>query len=73
MHKKGLLGKAGGKSDYGVVTESYHNEFSDMCMLTPTWLARAVEVTGKRNPIETAEEIVVRTLAFLDSVKIVLA
>lgn len=62
LHKKGSLGK---QSEFGVIAAARHNEFSDMCFLTPLWLARSLNVTGVRSPINTATEIVDRTLAFL--------
>jgi pimeloyl-ACP methyl ester carboxylesterase len=63
LHKQGSLGLHG---DFGVITSAHHNEFSDMCFLTPLWLARALKVTGIRNPIDTAADMVDRTLAFLE-------
>ena len=68
MHQKGRLGLAGGLSDFAVIKEAYHNEFSDMCMLTPLWLARGTGVTGPRNPLETAKEIEERTWKFVSSI-----
>lgn len=69
MHKNGTLGRKGGPSDFGVIAEAHHNEFSDMCMMTPLWLARDAGLTGKRNPLETAAEISERTKVFLESVR----
>jgi len=56
-------------SEFSVIPEMHHNEFSDMCMLTPLWLARAVGVTGRRNPFETAKDVRDKTLAFLVAAK----
>jgi pimeloyl-ACP methyl ester carboxylesterase len=67
MHQQGKLGRRG--SDFGVIPESHHNEFSDTSKLTPVWLGRMVGVTGKRSPLETGEEIKERTLAFLELVR----
>jgi pimeloyl-ACP methyl ester carboxylesterase len=68
MRQKGRLGPKDGSSDYAIIKDAHHNEFSDTCMLTPLWLAREVGVTGKRNPHSTAKEIEERTRAFLDAV-----
>jgi hypothetical protein len=57
MYDKGLLGRTDNKNshmEYKIIKEAHHNEFSDMCMLTPLWLARSTGVTGTRNPIDTA-------------------
>jgi platelet-activating factor acetylhydrolase len=66
MHKVGSMGQYG---NFAVIRDAFHNEFSDMCLLTPLWLARALQVTGSRDPKETAQEIVHRSLAFLESIK----
>ena len=58
-----------GASDFGVIKEAKHQEFSDTCMLTPLWLARATGLTGVRNPNETAEEIAARTVEFLEAIR----
>ena len=50
LHARQALGPTGGTSDVGVISKSKHQEFSDTCMLTPTWLARATGLTGERNP-----------------------
>jgi hypothetical protein len=68
MHQKGRLGPPDGLSDFGVIQDAVHSEFSDMCMLTPLWLARGAGATGPRNPLETAREIEERTWKFLSSV-----
>jgi hypothetical protein len=62
-------GKLSDMSEVGKVKGAHHSEFSDMCMMTPLWLARAVGVTGTRNPHETGSEIRHRTLAFLEKVR----
>lgn len=53
-------------TEVNVIWNAHHNEFSDSCLMTPIWLARQVGLTGKRNPLETAEEISNRTLNFLE-------
>mmetsp|Transcript_11077 Transcript_11077/g.24691 ORF Transcript_11077/g.24691 Transcript_11077/m.24691 type:complete len:560 (-) Transcript_11077:59-1738(-) len=65
MHREGLVGPKDGVGHFAVIAEAHHNEFSDTCMLTPTWLGRSVGATGSRNPLETAREIHERTVAFL--------
>ena len=57
-------------AEFALIRDSAHNEFSDSCMMTPVWLARALNVTGKRNPQQTAEEISKRTLGFLDTIRL---
>ena len=69
MHERGVLGPKEGTSDVGVIQKAKHQEFSDTCMLTPIWLARATGLTGERNPHETAAEIGARTLDFLQSAR----
>lgn len=66
MHQTGELGAD--TSDFGVIQDAHHTEFSDTSMMTPLWLARSVGVTGKRNPRDTAEEILNRTVDFLSAV-----
>eukprot|EP00797_Seminavis_robusta_P023670 Sro390_g132960.2 (483) ;mRNA; r:58774-60222 len=69
MFAKGRLGTPDqGVVDFGVIDQANHNEFSDMCMITPLWLARGSGVTGARNPLETAHEIEKRTWKFISSV-----
>lgn len=68
MKKRGVLGPKDGTCEFGVVSKAQHNEFSDTCVMTPLWLARAVGVTGPRNPLDTAEEIALRTKSFLDTI-----
>lgn len=69
MHDHGKLCQACTTS-FDMIWNAHHNEFSDSCMMTPVWLARAVGLTGKRNPIETSEEISQRTLKFLEQVRL---
>ena len=69
LFKRGLLGRAHGASDLGFVYNSQHSEFSDSCMKVPLWIARAVKMTGIRNPHETAEEIMTRTSSFIAEVR----
>ena len=57
-------------TEVNVIWNAHHNEFSDSCLMTPVWLARRVGLTGKRNPLETAEEISNRTLAFLEQFRL---
>ena len=68
MHEKGRLGPADGVTGFAVVQEAVHNEFSDMCMITPLWLGRGIGATGGRNPLETAREIEEHTWKFVNSV-----
>lgn len=69
MHKHGQLGpRLNNCSDCVYIHHAQHSEFSDSCMMTPLWLARAIEFTGKRNPHETAQEIADRTIDFLERV-----
>jgi dienelactone hydrolase len=70
MHERGRFGPAGsGASQVAVIAGAHHSEFSDTCMLTPTWLARATGITGERNPLETALEIHQHTLSFLKALR----
>ena len=69
MHENCVLGPKQGTTDVGVIQKAKHQEFSDSCMLTPTWLARATGLTGERNPHETAAEIATRTLEFLEATR----
>lgn len=65
MYARGQFGPPHGSSRVAVIDGAHHNEFLDTCLLTPVWLARATGITGKRNPIETAEEIHAYTISFL--------
>lgn len=67
MHQQGELGPD--TSQFGVITDAHHTEFSDTCILTPLWLARSVGLTGKRHPRDTAEEINRKTVEFMSSVE----
>ena len=72
MYERGQFGPrdiATNVSHVGVIDQAYHNEFSDTCMITPLWLARASKITGSRNPIDTAYEIHERSLNFLQAWK----
>ena len=69
MHARKHLGPKFGTSDVGVIHKAKHQEFSDTCMLTPVWLARATGLTGERNPHETAAEMSVRTIQFLNDTR----
>ena len=74
MHERGLFGARSNanteqRGDGGVlisrvqvIDKAHHSEFSDTSMLTPLWLTRAVNLTGSRNPSDTAREIHQRTL-----------
>ena len=55
-------------SRHVAVDGAHHTEFSDTSMLTPVWLARAVGLTGPRNPIDTAREIARHTRHFVRDV-----
>jgi|AntRauTorckE5430_2_1112549.scaffolds.fasta_scaffold10461_2 hypothetical protein len=65
LFKRGQLGRRNGPTDVTFVYNANHSEFSDSCMKLPLWLARAVGVTGKRNPHDTSSEIFDRTFAFI--------
>lgn len=67
MHKHGRLGSNQTMFAFDYIPGMHHTEFSDTSMLMPTWLARAVGVTGSRNPIDTAREVAERTRAFLQA------
>lgn len=71
MHSEGILGRAGGLSDYGCIGDgSRHQEFSDLCALTPLWLAHLLTFTGtKKHPIDTLEESLERTVDFINRVQ----
>eukprot|EP00529_Nitzschia_sp_RCC80_P024732 CAMPEP_0113523814 /NCGR_PEP_ID=MMETSP0014_2-20120614/45895_1 /TAXON_ID=2857 /ORGANISM="Nitzschia sp." /LENGTH=438 /DNA_ID=CAMNT_0000421907 /DNA_START=240 /DNA_END=1556 /DNA_ORIENTATION=+ /assembly_acc=CAM_ASM_000159 len=69
MYDRNVFGPASGKSIFKVIDDAHHSEFSDASQLTPLWIARAVGLTGPRNPIDTAEEIHLETLDFLKSVQ----
>ena len=56
-------------SRVNIADSAHHIEFSDLCMITPTWLARAVGMTGTNSPLETAKDIHTRTLKFLMEVQ----
>ncbi|KAL7553403.1 hypothetical protein ACHAWF_016705 [Thalassiosira exigua] len=70
LHDRQKLGPKGGTSEVGVISKAKHQEFSDTCMLTPLWLARATGLTGERNPHDTAEEIGLRTVNFLHATRL---
>lgn len=69
MYKRGKLGRFNGVSECTYVFNSNHSEFSDSCMKTPLWLARAIGLTGNRNPHETSDEIASRTMMFIDAAR----
>lgn len=69
MHERGVVGRSGGVSRVDIVDGAHHNEFSDTCMLTPLWLARSSGLTGSRNPLDTALEIHMRTVDFLEDLR----
>jgi pimeloyl-ACP methyl ester carboxylesterase len=68
LFKRGQIGRKNGPTDVSYVYNANHSEFSDSCMKLPLWLSRAVGVTGKRNPHETAFEIFDRTSTFISEV-----
>ena len=55
-------------SNCSFVYGSSHSDFSDVFMISPVWLAKAVGVAGGRSPHETAEEIADHTFHFLNEV-----
>jgi hypothetical protein len=69
LFKRGQIGRKNGPTDVSYVYNANHSEFSDSCMKLPLWLSRAVGVTGKRNPHETASEIFDRTSTFISEVR----
>ena len=69
MYDRNVFGSASGKSIFKVIDDAHHSEFSDASQLTPLWIARAVGLTGPRNPIDTAKEIHLETLEFLKRVQ----
>jgi pimeloyl-ACP methyl ester carboxylesterase len=66
MKAAGRFGGKGGISDFQIVANAKHMEFSDVCMLTPLWLARAVGSTGPGNPCDKAALIARLTVQFLE-------
>ena len=70
MDERKQLGPKGGVSRVQVIDGANHNEFSDTSMLTPTWLAREVGLTGPRNPLDTAWDIHEATMDFLNQVRV---
>lgn len=68
MNEKGQLGSQESISHFAFVQDAHHQEFSDMCMLTPLKVARATGATGKRDPSDTAREIEERTWEFVTAV-----
>ena len=70
MHQRGEFGPRSStsckrsSSSVEVVSKSHHQEFSDTCALTPLWIGRKTGATGERNPLDTLDEIMGRTLAF---------
>ena len=69
MQQQGRLGSNTTHIAFDYITDMHHNEFSDTSMLTPTWLARAVGITGPRNPIDTARDVAQKTQSFLKRVR----
>lgn len=83
MHQRQVFGRTtskksnnnGGKNELvsvsrvDILDSAHHIEFSDLCMITPTWLARSVGMTGTKSPLETAKDIHTRTLNFLMEVQ----
>ena len=69
LFMQGRLGRQGGSSHFQVIKESFHMEFSDVAMLTPTWLARATGQVGKRDPVDSAAEIERHTMSWLSRVR----
>eukprot|EP00980_Cylindrotheca_fusiformis_P009930 scaffold2195_cov132-Cylindrotheca_fusiformis.AAC.14 len=70
MHTHKRLGREGRLHRVQVIDGAHHNEFSDISMLIPTWLARKTGMTGSRRPLDTAWDIRVATLDFLRELKI---
>lgn len=55
-------------SNVQIIPYCCHNEFSDTCMLTPLWLAQAIQLTGSNHPISTSIDISYRTIQFIQNV-----
>lgn len=68
MHDRAQFGPDG-KSRVEVVHQMKHQEFSDTCALTPLWLGRITGATGERNPLDTLDDVMHRTLDFLSTVR----
>lgn len=56
-------------SSVEVIYQAKHMEFSDLSALTPLWLGRMMGSTGGRNPLETLDDIMHRTIDFLRRVR----
>ena len=70
LNVRGIFGRNGGPSAVQVIRDAHHQEFSDVCMLTPLWLGKTTNLTNPtRNPIITAKEISDTTLSFLIDVE----
>ena len=70
LSRQGNFGPDGGSSTVQIIKDAHHQEFADVCMLTPLWLGRATKLTNEqRNPINTAEEIHEKTISFLEDVE----
>jgi len=62
-------GNEGNLSDVGIIAGMNHPGFSDVCMLGPVRILRAIGVIGKNNPIESADIISARIIDFVMSVQ----
>jgi len=62
-------GNEGNLSDVGIIAGTNHPGFSDVCMTGSVWILRAIGVTGKNNPIESADIISARIIDFVTSVQ----
>jgi dienelactone hydrolase len=70
LSRRGKFGPDGGSSNVQVIEDAHHQEFADVCMLTPLWLGRATKLTNtQRNPVATAEEIHEKTISFIEDVE----
>ncbi|KAL3908998.1 MAG: hypothetical protein SGILL_008266 [Bacillariaceae sp.] len=69
MNEREVFGRKGGTSQFGVVDGAHHSAFSDVCMITPTWIARQVGLTGPRNPHDAARVIHEETIGFLKDLR----
>ena len=69
LHMNNLVGPTEGISEVGIV-DCHHTEFSDVSMILPLWIARAVNITGtNQSPIATAHEIQERTKHFIEAIR----
>eukprot|EP00816_Leptocylindrus_hargravesii_P004996 CAMPEP_0196806900 /NCGR_PEP_ID=MMETSP1362-20130617/6834_1 /TAXON_ID=163516 /ORGANISM="Leptocylindrus danicus, Strain CCMP1856" /LENGTH=469 /DNA_ID=CAMNT_0042180585 /DNA_START=107 /DNA_END=1516 /DNA_ORIENTATION=- len=69
LYMDGHLGPIDGVSNFKFFEKSTHSTFSDCCMLTPTWIARATGLTGPGDPHDHADLIRRNTHRFIEEVE----